>query len=55
MPVVLLAVPVDFDLPAQPVDGALLAFSRQAKVEVLFSFDELHARTSTQVEGNYEP
>lgn len=52
---VLLAVPVDFDLPAQPVDGALLAFSRQAKVEVLFSFDELHARTSTQVEGNYEP
>lgn len=32
-----------------------MAFSRQAKVEVLFSFDELHKTTSARVEGRLEP
>jgi outer membrane receptor protein involved in Fe transport len=51
----LLAEPVEFNLPAQPAADALLAFSRQAKVEVLFSFDELLKVQSTEVIGRYEP
>lgn len=54
-PALALAVPVDFDLPAQPVSSALLAFSSQAKMEVLFSFDELQQVQSTAVSGSYEP
>lgn len=50
-----LAAPVDFVLPAQPADEALLAFSQQAHLEVLFSFDDLHPVTSTAVRGRYEP
>lgn len=49
------AVPVDFNLPAQPAAGALLAFSAQAKVEVLFSYDELRAVRSAAVSGRLEP
>ncbi len=51
----LLAEPVEFNLPAQPLADALLAFSRQAKVEVLSSFDELRQVQSTEVVGRYEP
>ncbi len=54
-PGLILAKPVEFDLPAQPVADALLAFSRQAKIEVLFSFDELRKVTSTAISGRYEP
>ena len=43
-----------FDIPAQPGDVALLAFSKQAGVDVLFSFDELHRVQSNPVEGLYE-
>ncbi len=32
-----------------------MAFCKQAKVELLFSFDELHGTRSTAVVGNYEP
>ncbi|MDO8540417.1 MAG: TonB-dependent receptor plug domain-containing protein [Opitutaceae bacterium] len=46
---------VRFDLPAQPADTALLAFSKQAKVEVLFSFDDLRKARSTPVTGTYDP
>jgi iron complex outermembrane receptor protein len=53
--VVTAATPVDFDLPAQPAADALLAFSRQAGVEVLFSFDELKTVQSTAVAGQFEP
>ena len=49
------AAPADFDLPAQPADQALLAFSRQAKEEVLFSYDDLHWVRSTAVRGSCEP
>ena len=51
----LLAAPVDFNLPAQPLADALLAFSRQAKVEVLSSYDEVRPAQSTEVVGRYEP
>ncbi len=45
----------EFDLPAQPVADALLAFSRQAKAEVLFSFAELTRVQSNAVTGRFEP
>ena len=54
-PLLALAAPVDFNLPAQPASDALLAFSQQAKIEVLFSFDDLQAVRSTAVVGQYEP
>jgi len=50
-----LAEPVDFNLPAQSADGALMAFCKQARVELLFSFDELHRTRSTAVQGRLEP
>jgi outer membrane receptor protein involved in Fe transport len=46
---------VEFSLPAQPVASALLAFSQQAKVEVLFSLDEQSPAQSTGVVGRLEP
>jgi iron complex outermembrane receptor protein len=55
LPLGLPAAPADFDLPAQPAAEALLVFSRQAKVEVLFSFDELRTVQSTAVLGRFEP
>jgi iron complex outermembrane receptor protein len=55
IPLALLAEPVDFDIPAQPADSALLAFSRQANVEVLFSFDELHRAQSAEFTGRCDP
>jgi outer membrane receptor protein involved in Fe transport len=54
-PSALLAEPADFDIPAQPADTALLALARQANVEVLFSFDELHRVRSQAFEGRGEP
>lgn len=54
-PAAVTAEPVDFNIPAQPADDALMAFSRQAKVEILFSFDELHALRSPGVAGSLEP
>ena len=50
-----LAEPVDFNLPAQPADGALMAFCKQAKAELIFSYDKLHVATSGAVIGRYEP
>jgi iron complex outermembrane recepter protein len=55
IPAALLADPVDFDLPAGPADEALMAFSRQSKVGILFSFDDLHRATSAAVAGRMEP
>jgi len=49
------AEPIAFDVPAQSADTALLAVSRQAHIEVLFSFDDLHQKTSSAVVGNLEP
>ncbi|HEY1848518.1 MAG TPA: carboxypeptidase regulatory-like domain-containing protein, partial [Opitutaceae bacterium] len=55
VPAALAAHPVDFSLPAQPADAALMAFCRQADVQLLFPFDELHRRTSSEVSGALEP
>ncbi len=49
------ATPVEFDVPAQPAPAALLAFSQQARVEVLFSYDELRPVTANAVQGKFEP
>ena len=48
------AAPIKFAIPAQPADAALLAFSKQAEVDVLFSYDELHPVQSEAVEGWFE-
>jgi outer membrane receptor protein involved in Fe transport len=55
IPASLPAEPLEFNLPAQPADSALMDFCRQAKVELLFSFDELHRTTSSRVSGRLEP
>ena len=49
------AVPQDFDLPGEALTDALLAFSQQARIEILFSFDELRTVRSTEVKGRCEP
>jgi iron complex outermembrane receptor protein len=47
--------PEEFNLPAQPAGTALMAFSKQTKTELLFSFDELRAVHSSAVVGRHEP
>jgi iron complex outermembrane recepter protein len=54
-PIFALARPMEFNLPAQPAADALLAFSQQAKSEVLFSYEDLRQTQSTAVSGRYEP
>jgi iron complex outermembrane receptor protein len=49
------ATPMEFNLPAQPAPEALIAFSQQAHVEVLFSYDDLRPVTAGAVVGVYEP
>lgn len=49
------AEPIEFRLPAQPADEALMALCRQSRVELLFSFDDLHQVRSTAVVGSREP
>ena len=49
------AAPVTFDLPAQPAGQAVLAFSQQAQVEVIFSTDDLRSVQSAAVVGPHEP
>ncbi len=49
------AAPVDFTLPAQRADRALIAFSRQAKIDVMFPFDELRRAQSAEATGQLEP
>jgi hypothetical protein len=51
----LLAHPIDFDLPAQPAVRSLVAFSRQAEVDVLFSYEALKLVETRAVRGRYEP
>jgi outer membrane receptor protein involved in Fe transport len=54
LPLVARGEPVDFNLPAQSAADALLAFSQQAKVEILFSFDKLRKVQSNEVIGRLE-
>lgn len=44
----------EFNLPAQPVARALLAFSQQAKAEVLFSINDVDQTQAGAVIGRYE-
>src|SRR5271163_4257066 len=54
LPVAALAEPVDFAIPAQPANQALLAFSKQAGMEVLFPSAELREVRSAEVVGRFE-
>ena len=49
------ASPHAFDLPAQPLADALLAFAQQSQVEVLFSSDNLRDARAAEVRGTFEP
>ena len=49
------AEPIAFEVPAEKADVALLSFSRQAHVEVLFSYEALHGVDSSAVSGSLEP
>src|SRR3954463_16755324 len=45
----------DFNLPEQPATNALLAFSKQTKIEILFSFNALRSAHSKGVTGRFLP
>ena len=49
------AKPVAFDIPAQSAADALIAFSKQSKADVLYSFKDLTAARSRAVLGDFEP
>ena len=55
LPLALAAKPIKFDIPAQPASEALLAFSKQAGVDVLYSFKDLHEVQSQALVGDFEP
>ncbi len=46
---------IAFDIPAQPAAPALLAFAKQADIEVLFSFSALRSVRSAELRGRYLP
>jgi hypothetical protein len=54
-PVTAMAVPVRFEIPAQPAPAALMLFARQAGTEVVFSADDLKTVRANEVVGEYEP
>ncbi|MBL9217612.1 MAG: TonB-dependent receptor [Opitutaceae bacterium] len=49
------AVPVAFDIPAQPAPAALDLFIRQASVQVVYLKDEIAAVQTNAVNGTHEP
>jgi iron complex outermembrane recepter protein len=55
LPTLVFGAATNFNVPSQSAAQALLQFSQQAGVEVLFSFDDLRAAQSTAVAGNFEP
>jgi len=55
LPALASAAVVAFDIPAQPAGDALMAFSRQSGIDVLFPAQELKAVTSRPVVGEFEP
>ncbi len=55
VPALLGAAETEVAVPAQPAAQALLEFSRQTGVDVLFSFDEVRGATSSAVAGRLEP
>ncbi|MEO6568846.1 MAG: carboxypeptidase regulatory-like domain-containing protein, partial [Opitutaceae bacterium] len=55
LPLAAVAALVEFDIPAQPLDRALLLLSRQAKIELLFSPNAVREMRSIAVVGRREP
>src|SRR5882757_5599884 len=49
------AASMKFDIPAQPASSALMTFSKQAHVEVVFSADDLTPVQTPAVKGDLEP
>ncbi len=49
------AKPVKFDIPAQPAGEALIAFSKQSGLDVLYAYKDLQAVRSPAVVGEMEP
>ena len=47
--------PAEFDIPAQGLDSALLAFSEQGKIQVVVSTDAVSGRETEGVEGEHTP
>ena len=54
LPLLAQAASIQFNVPAQSAAQALLQFSQQAGVEVLFSFEELSTTESIEVIGTLE-
>ncbi|MEO6003607.1 MAG: TonB-dependent receptor plug domain-containing protein [Opitutus sp.] len=55
LPVVTFAAPKAFNVPPQSAASALLEFSKQAEVEVLFAFDDLRSVQLPELQGTFEP
>ena len=55
LPAIALAEPTTFAIPAEEADRALLDFSKQAGIELLFPFDALRRVRSNAVAGKIEP
>ena len=49
------AEPVDFDIAAQPLDGALNEFALQSDREIFYSSDLVEGKRAKRVNGSYEP
>ena len=49
------AEPVDFDIAAQPLDGALNEFALQSDREIFYSSDLVEGKRAERVNGSYEP
>lgn len=50
-----LAAPIKFEIPAQAAPDAIMLFSKQARVEVVFSVDDLRSVQTPEVRGELEP
>lgn len=47
--------PAEFDIPAQGLDSALLAFSEQGKIQVVVSTDAVSGQETEGIEGEHTP
>ena len=45
---------IEFDIPKQRADLALIAFAEQADRTLLFSFDDTKTKTANRLTGEYE-
>ncbi len=49
------AVPVDFDIPAQPAPAAIKIFTKQSGAQVVYLHEDLNAVTTQPVKGEFIP